>query len=166
MSLSPLLKYTIHLTLCSHSLFGLHKCSQVLMNISGCHFFCMEELSSTPLHHTLPGQMPLCQPASLLSSVTQQENVMEYCQESSTSTAIPPTSAPTSWGNIITWEALLSEQLSYSIPSSSTYVLPAASSHLYNCLPVQPTATRSSLHCLHSLRGIHSSSSLLKSWLN
>ena len=38
--------------------------------------------------------MPLCQTAPLLPSVTQQQHVMGYWQEGSTSTAIP--SVPTS----------------------------------------------------------------------
>ena len=37
--------------------------------------------------------MPLCQTAPLLSSVTRQQNGMEHWQESSTSTAISPSSA-------------------------------------------------------------------------
>ena len=40
----------------------------------------------------LPCQMPFCQTASLLPSVTQQQNAMEYWWECSASTAIPPTS--------------------------------------------------------------------------
>jgi len=39
-----------------------------------------------------PCQMPLCQTAPLLPSVTQQQNVMGYWWEGSTSTTIPPTS--------------------------------------------------------------------------
>ena len=41
---------------------------------------------------TLPCQMLLCQTAPLLPSVTRQQNIMEYWQEGSTPTAIPPTS--------------------------------------------------------------------------
>ena len=37
--------------------------------------------------------MPFCQTAPLLPSVTQQQNVMEYWWEGSTSTAIAPTFA-------------------------------------------------------------------------
>jgi len=35
----------------------------------------------------LPCQMPFCQTAPLLPFVTWQQNVMEYCQEGSASTA-------------------------------------------------------------------------------
>jgi len=67
---------------------------QASMNVSGCHFFCIEELSDTPLlpahspvrHHSV--RVPL-----LLSSITWQQNVMEYWWEGSASTAIPPISA-------------------------------------------------------------------------
>jgi len=41
----------------------------------------------------LPCQMPLCQTAPLLPSVTQQQNLVEHWQEGSASTAISPTSA-------------------------------------------------------------------------
>ena len=43
---------------------------------------------------SLPCQTPLCQAAPLLPSITEQQNVMEYWWEGSTSTAIlpPPTS--------------------------------------------------------------------------
>jgi len=37
-------------------------------------------------------QLPFCQTATLLPSVTQQQSVMEYWWESSTSTTVPPTS--------------------------------------------------------------------------
>jgi len=36
--------------------------------------------------------MPFCQTASLLPSVTQQQNLKEYLWEDSTSTAMQPTS--------------------------------------------------------------------------
>ena len=53
----------------------------------------MEKLSVKPLlHKTLPCQMPFCQTASLLPSVTRQQIVIEYCWEDSTSTVIPLTS--------------------------------------------------------------------------
>ena len=38
-------------------------------------------------------QMPFCQTAPLLPSVTEQQNAVEYWWEGSTSTAIPPISA-------------------------------------------------------------------------
>jgi len=43
--------------------------------------------------YMLPRQMPFCQTAPVLPSVTQQQHVMEYWWENSTSTAIPPPSA-------------------------------------------------------------------------
>ena len=46
----------------------------------------------TSASYALPYQMPFCQTASLLPSVTQQQNVMGYCWEGSTSTAVPPIS--------------------------------------------------------------------------
>ena len=42
--------------------------------------------------YTLLCQMPFCQAAPLLPSATQQQNVVEYWWEGSTSTAVPPTS--------------------------------------------------------------------------
>ena len=42
--------------------------------------------------YTLPCQVPFCQAAPLLPSVTWQQNVMGYWWEGSASTAIPPTS--------------------------------------------------------------------------
>ena len=42
--------------------------------------------------YVLPCQLPFCQTASLLPSVTWQQHVMEYRWEGSTSTAIPPIS--------------------------------------------------------------------------
>ena len=67
---------------------------QASVNVNGCHFFCMEEFSATPLLHTWAHvrhyfvRLPLfCH-----LSVTEQRHVMEYWWEGSTSTAIPPTS--------------------------------------------------------------------------
>jgi hypothetical protein len=40
--------------------------------------------------YALPYQMPFCQNAPLLSSVAQQQNLTEYWQEGSTSTAVQP----------------------------------------------------------------------------
>ena len=40
---------------------------------------------------SFPGKTPFCQAASLMSSVTQQQNVTEYGEEGSTSKAITPT---------------------------------------------------------------------------
>ena len=75
-------------SLCSHPLFS--SVQQVLMNVSGCHVFCVEELSAS---HALPYQMPFCQTAPLLPTVIQQQQVMRYWWEGSASTAIPLTSA-------------------------------------------------------------------------
>jgi len=51
----------------------------------------MEELH-TFVSCVLPHHTPLFQTARLLLSATQQQNLMEYWWEGSTSTAIPPTS--------------------------------------------------------------------------
>ena len=48
--------------------------------------------------YTFSCQMPLCQTAPLLPSVTRQQNVTEYWWEGSTSTVKPPTSAPNVMG--------------------------------------------------------------------
>ena len=57
-------------------------------------FFHMKELNDTPLLHMhFHVKMPFCHTAPLLPSVTQQQNVMEFWWEGSTSTAIPPTPA-------------------------------------------------------------------------
>ena len=66
---------------------------QVLLNVSGCHFFLLKELSDTPLIQPHFHVRCHCQTAPLLPSVTQQQNVMECWWEGSTSTAIPPPSA-------------------------------------------------------------------------
>ena len=60
------------------------------MNVSGCHFFLMEEFSSVPLLYALPYQIPLCETATLLPSIPQQLNVMGYVWEGSTFTAVLP----------------------------------------------------------------------------
>lgn len=41
----------------------------------------------------LPCQIPICQSAPFLSSVTQQQNGTEYCWKGSATTAVPPTCA-------------------------------------------------------------------------
>jgi hypothetical protein len=43
--------------------------------------------------YALPCQTPFCQTAPLLSSVARQQNLVEYWQEGSASTAISPASA-------------------------------------------------------------------------
>ena len=88
-SLSPQLKRSTTISLHWHPLFYLHKCSA---NISGCHFFLMEEFSAIPLLHMYsPRQTPFCQTAPLLPSVVQQQHVVEYWWEGSTSIAVQPT---------------------------------------------------------------------------
>ena len=78
-----------------HPLFGLHQCSASMNECHGCHFFHMEEFSDTPLLHThFHVRLRSVRPSALLPSVTQQQNVMAYWWEGSTSTAIPPTSIP------------------------------------------------------------------------
>jgi len=64
---------------------------QVSINDCGCHFFLNEGIQQHTFgSYTLPS---FCQTAPLLPSVTQQQNVMEYWQVGSNSTATPPTSA-------------------------------------------------------------------------
>jgi len=53
----------------------------------------MEEFSDIFASYTVPCQTPFCQTATLLPSVLQQQNVMEYWWEGSASAAIPPASA-------------------------------------------------------------------------
>jgi len=66
---------------------------KALIDTNGCHFFSVWRNSVThPCFIALPCQMPLCQTAPLLPSVTQQQIVMEYWIEGSISTVIPPTS--------------------------------------------------------------------------
>ena len=61
---------------------------QVSVNVSGCHFFCMEELSYAPfLKSTSMSDSPL------LPFVFWQQNVTEHWWEGSASSAMPPTSA-------------------------------------------------------------------------
>ena len=86
---------TLHTTsLCCHSLFGLHKCSASIDECQWAQCFLHEGNQSPPFApYTLPCQMPLRQSVPLLPSVAQQQNVMEYGWEGSTSTAISPPSA-------------------------------------------------------------------------
>ena len=66
---------------------------QASMNVSGYNFFHTKEFNDTS-SYTLSCQKPFCQTSPLLPSVIWQQDMMEYCWESSTSTTIPPTSAP------------------------------------------------------------------------
>jgi len=63
------------------------------MNVIGCNFFPHGRIQlHTFASYALPCQTPFCQTAPLLSSVARQQNLTEYWRESSTSTAISPTS--------------------------------------------------------------------------
>ena len=66
-------------------------------NIDECHWVQVFLHGGIQLHafasYALPCQMPFCQSAPLLSSVALQQNLTEYWQEGSSSTAISPTSA-------------------------------------------------------------------------
>ena len=85
-------KTPLTLSLCSHPLFDLHKCSAVTSECQ-CYFFLHEGIQWHPFAScTLSCQMPFCQTAPLLPSVMQQQNVREYWWEGTTSTFIPPTS--------------------------------------------------------------------------
>jgi len=79
--------------LCSHPLFGLHKHSA---SINKCQcvqvFACGESPWCTFTSQALPCQTPFRQTAPLLPSVSQQQHIVEYWWEDSTSTAIPPVS--------------------------------------------------------------------------
>ena len=63
---------------------------QALTIVSGQHFFCMKKFSSirTPMSDTIPSD---CTSAAICH--TRQQNELEYWQEGSASTAIPPTCA-------------------------------------------------------------------------
>ena len=80
-------------SLCSPPLSAFHKHSASNNKYWWVPFFSHERIQwHTTTSYTLPHQMPFCQTAPLLTSVTQQQNVMEYWWEGSTSTAVPPTS--------------------------------------------------------------------------
>jgi len=89
-------------SLCSHPLFGLQKCSASIDECQWVPFFPQWGIQwHTFASYTLPYQMPLCQTAPLLPSVTQQRHVMEYWWEGSTSVAVLPTSASNIMGQQI-----------------------------------------------------------------
>ena len=80
-------------SLCSHPLFGLHKCSASINECQWLPFFLHGGIQChTFAPNTLPCQTPFCQTAPLLPFVTQQQHVVEYWWEYSSSTAISPTS--------------------------------------------------------------------------
>ena len=94
LSLSPLLKHTLRASLCSHLLFSLHKQSSSISEYQWVPYFPHGENKwHTFAPYAVPHQTSFCQTAPLLPSVARQQHVMEWCQEGSTSTAIPPTSA-------------------------------------------------------------------------
>lgn len=64
---------------------------QTSVNVSGCHFLCMEEFSDTPLIHTHLHVICHSVSAPLLSSVTWQQDAMGCWWEGSTSIVIPST---------------------------------------------------------------------------
>jgi len=90
-------------SLCSHPLFDLHKQSA---SISECQWVPFFQHGGIQFH-------AFASYATLLPSVTQQQNVGEYWWEGSTSTAKPPTSASDMMAIKIKEEALLSEQPYY-----------------------------------------------------
>jgi len=77
----------------SHPLFGLHTHSA---NINECQWVQWFLHGGIQFHsfasYALPLQTPFCQSATLLPSVTWQQNAMEYWLEGSTFTVTPPTS--------------------------------------------------------------------------
>lgn len=80
-------------SLCLHPLFGFNE----LASTEECHwmpFFSSWGTSVSHLCYKCSSMSdPFCQTAPLLPAVTQQQHVVEYWQEGSTFTAIPPTSA-------------------------------------------------------------------------
>jgi len=70
-----------------------HKPSVSINEYQWVPFFLHEDILFYPFALcALPRQTPFCQTAPLLPSVTQPQNVTEYCWEHSASTAMPPTS--------------------------------------------------------------------------
>lgn len=115
--LSPLLKHTTHhfAVLTSTVSFPQHSAS--INESQLVSFFPHEEIQlHTFASYSRPCQTKCCQTAPLLSSVTQQKTMMEYCQKRSTSTAVPPVSSSdvvdqnNKIGNIAFRAALISQQ--------------------------------------------------------
>ena len=79
MLLSPLMKCSTFTSLCSHPQFGLHQCSA---SIDECQWVSFFTHGGIQLHafasYAFPCQMPFCQTAPLLRSVTLKWNAMEY----------------------------------------------------------------------------------------
>ena len=81
-------------SLCSHLLFGLHKCSASIDECQWVPFFLHEGMQwHNFAPSTLPCQTSFCQTTPLLPSVTEQQHGMGYWWEGSASTATSPTSA-------------------------------------------------------------------------
>ena len=92
--LSPLLKHTLTTSLCSCSLFGLHKHTTNVDECQWVPFFSHGGIQWHPFSsYAFPCQTPFCQTAPMLPSIMQQQHLMEYWWEGSTFTAIPPPSA-------------------------------------------------------------------------
>jgi len=127
--LSPLPKHATTTSLCSHPQLGLHKCSASVKVCQWVQFFLHKGTQWHPFtSYTLPCQTIFCQTAPLLPSVTQQQHIMEYWWEVSTSTAIPPTSTSDVVGqhhNIggITFRAALVYWCAFVPSYSSSYVI-------------------------------------------
>jgi len=81
-------------SLCCHPLVGLHECTA---SVNECQWVQLFLHGGTQFHtfasYALSCQMSFCQNAPLLPSVNQQQNVMEYWWEGSSSTVITPTSS-------------------------------------------------------------------------
>jgi len=91
MSLLSLLKCTTYHHTVLMSI--VHKPSVSINEYQWVPFFLHEDILFYPFALcALPRQTPFCQTAPLLPSVTQPQNVTEYCWEHSASTAMPPTS--------------------------------------------------------------------------
>jgi len=89
-------------SLCSHPLFGLHKCSASVNECQCVQFFLCRGIQwHTFASYVLPCQTPFCQTAPLLPSATWQRHVMKYWWEGSASTSCPQHLPLTSWATII-----------------------------------------------------------------
>mgnify|MGYP001857127567 CR=1 FL=1 len=100
-------------SLCSHQLSGLHKRSASVNECQWVPFLHGGIQFHIFVSFTLPCQTPFCQTAPLLSSVTQQQNVVECWWKGSASTAIPETPAFDAVGQHNKIEGIILEQLSY-----------------------------------------------------
>ena len=85
--------HAVQFSLCWHPLFGVHKRSARVDECQWVPFSLHGGIQwHTSASYALPCQIPFCQTAFLLPSVTRQQHVTGYWQEGSTSTAVPPTS--------------------------------------------------------------------------